>query len=85
MARYEIVVHTAVFKDLDRIPKKDAQRIVKAIRALAREPHPPQSMKLSGDEIYRLRCDKYRILYEILDDKLVIYVVRVRHRKDVYR
>ena len=85
MARYSIVVRKSVSKDLDRIPKRDAQRIIKAIRSLATDPRPPQSRKLSGDEKYRLRCGVYRILYEIQDDQLIICVVRVRHRKDVYR
>ena len=85
MARYKIVVRKSVSKDLDRIPKRDAQRIIKAIRALSRNPLPPQSKKLSGEEKYRLRCGVYRVLYEIKHDKLIICVVRARHRKDVYR
>jgi mRNA interferase RelE/StbE len=85
MARYRIVVRKSVSKDLTRIPKKDVRRVVKAIAALADDPRPPQSRKLSGDEKYRLRCGVYRILYEIHDDQLIICVVRVRHRKDVYR
>jgi len=85
MARYSITVRRSVSKDLDRIPKKDTQRIIKAIRALSDDPRPPQSKKLSGEEKYRLRCGVYRILYEIQDDQLIICVVRVRHRKDVYR
>jgi mRNA interferase RelE/StbE len=85
MAGYSIVVRKSVATDLDRIPKKDSQRIISAIRSLSEDPRPPQSKKLSGDEKYRLRCGVYRILYEIQDDRLVICVVRVRHRKDVYR
>ncbi len=85
MARYSIVVRKSVSKDLDRIPKKDAQRIIKAIGALSDDPRPPQSKKPSGDQKYRLRCGVYRILYEIQDNQLIICVVRVRHRRDVYR
>ena len=85
MAEYSIVLRKSVFKDLKGIPKKDAQRITKAIGGLAKDPRPPQSTKLSGDEKYRLRCGVYRILYQIEDDRLVICVVRVRHRKHVYR
>ena len=85
MAEYSIVVRKSVAKDLKGIPKKDAQRIIKMIAALARDPRPPQSKKLSGEEKYRLRCGVYRILYQIEDDRLVICIVRVRHRKDVYR
>ncbi len=85
MAQYRIVVRKSVAKDLKKIPKKDAKHIVKAIQALAQDPRPPQSKKLSGEEKYRLRCGVYRVLYEIQDKQLIICVVRVRHRKDVYK
>ena len=68
-----------------RITKKDVRRIVKAIGALATDPRPPQSKKLSGEEKYRLRCGNYRIIYEICDKELVVCVVKARHRRDVYR
>ena len=85
MAEYRIVVRKSVSKDLARLPKRDAQRIVRAIRALAQDPRPPQSKKLSAEEKYRLRCGAYRILYEIRDDLLIVCVVKVGHRKNVYR
>ena len=85
MGKYRIVVRRSVSKDLDRRTKKDVRRIVKAMRALADDPRPPQSKKLSGDEKYRLRCGRYRIIYEIQDEQLIICVVRIRHRRDVYR
>ncbi len=85
MAGYKIVVRKSVFKDLDRLPQKDNRRIVRAIEKLSSDPRPPQSIKLSGEEKYRLRCGVYRVLYEIRDDRLIICIVRVRHRKDVYR
>ena len=85
MGRYRVVVRKSVSKDLERIPKNDVRRIVKAIGALSDDPRPPQSRKLSVEEKYRLRCGVYRIIYEIQDEQLVICVVRVRHRRDVYR
>jgi mRNA interferase RelE/StbE len=85
MAPYKIVVRKSVSKELDRIPKKNARRIVSAIRSLVNDPRPPQSKKLSGEEKYRLCCGVYRVLYEIHDEQLIICVVRVRHRKDAYR
>ena len=85
MGRYRVLVRKSVSKDLDRITKKDARRIVKAMRGLSDDPRPPQSKKLSGEEKYRLRCGVYRIVYEIQDQQLVICVVRIRHRRDVYR
>lgn len=85
MARYRILVRRSVYKDTERIPKQDLQRIVEAISSLAVDPRPPRSKKLSADEKYRLRCGSYRIIYEIRDTELVIFVVRVRDRKDAYR
>jgi len=85
MARYEVRFRKSVSKDLHPIPKRDVQRIIAAIDALAGDPRPPQSRKLSGSEKYRLRCGFYRVLYEIKDDVLVVCVVKVGHRKDVYR
>lgn len=85
MASYEVRFRKSVGKDLDPIPKRDVRRIVAAIAALADNPRPPQSRKLSGSEKYRLRCGVYRVLYEIQDDVLVVCVVKVGHRKAVYR
>jgi mRNA interferase RelE/StbE len=85
MASYELRFRKSVGKDLNPIPKRDVQRIMAAIRALADDPRPPQSRKLSGAEKYRLRCGVYRVLCEIYDDALVVCVVKVGHRKDVYR
>lgn len=84
MARYEIVFRKSVFKDLDQIPKQDVRRILAAIQALAENPRPPQSRKLTAQEKYRLRCGVYRVLYSIEDQQLVVYIVKVRHRKDAY-
>ncbi len=85
MARYELQIKKSVAKDLDLLPKKDVQRIVEAINGLADNPRPLQSLKLSGEEKYRLRCGTYRVLYEIQDDVLIVCVVKVGHRKDVYK
>jgi len=67
------------------IPKKDARRMVAVIESLADDPRPPGAKKLSGQERYRLRQGNYRILYEIEDDRLIVCVVRVGDRRDVYR
>ncbi len=85
MAKYEIVLRKSVRKDLDPLPKRDVQRILAAIADLANEPRPPQSRKLSGSEKYRLRCGVYRVLYEIQDAVLIVCIVKVGHRKEVYR
>jgi len=85
MASYKIVIKKSVAKDLKNIPKKDVQLILSAIEQLADDPRPPQSKKLSGQERFRIRQGNYRILYTIEDNQLVVCVVKVGNRRDVYR
>ena len=85
MEPYKIVFKKSVAKDLKKIPKKDVSKILKVIRSLATNPRPPQVKKLSGQERYRMRQGNYRILYSIEDAQLVITVVKVGDRRDVYR
>lgn len=85
MARYRLMFKKSVAKDLRDIPKKDVARILKRIKALSDDPSAPGCEKLSGQERYRVRQGVYRIIYEIIDDVLVIVVVRVGHRGEVYR
>ena len=85
MGRYKIVLRRSVAKDMRGIPKRDAKRIVSAIKALAIDPRPPGTKKLSEQQRYRLRVGVYRILYSIEDDVLIVTVVKVGNRKDVYR
>ena len=85
MARYRIVFKKSVAKDLRRIPKEDVTRILRRIDALAGEPRPASAEKLSEQERYRVRQGVYRILYEIADDELIVTVVKVGHRRDIYR
>lgn len=86
MGKYRVLIKPSAVKELENIPrKKDRQRIVKRIRALADDPRPHGSQKLSGKDRFRLRQGSYRIIYTIEDDALVIYVVKIGHRKDVYR
>jgi mRNA interferase RelE/StbE len=85
MARYRVIVRKSVSKDLKGVPKKDVRRILSAIKSLADDPRPPGTKKLSGQERYRLRQGNYRILYEIEDDRLIVCVVRLGDRRDVYR
>lgn len=85
MARYKIEFKRSVFKDLRPIPKADVKRILKRIDALAADPRGPGSEKLSGQERYRVRQGVYRIVYEIVDDRLVVIVVKVGYRGEVYR
>jgi mRNA interferase RelE/StbE len=85
MAAYKIFFKRSVEKDFKSIPKKDLQRILDCIGRLADDPRPPGSEKLPGQERYRVRQGLYRIVYSIHDDELTVWVVKVGHRKDVYR
>lgn len=86
MARYSLFIKKSAAKELESIQnKRDRLRIVERIRALADEPRPPGSRKLSGRERYRLREGVYRIVYSIKDDTLTVWVVKIGHRRDVYR
>ena len=85
MAGYSLVIRRSAAKELEALPLKDRRRVVKRIQRLANEPRPPGCEKLSGEEKYRLRQGDYRILYEIVDRELVVTVVKVGNRRDVYR
>ncbi len=86
MARYRILIKPSAVKEIEAIsPKKDRQRIVGRISKLADNPRPLGCEKLSGQEKYRMRQGRYRIVYSIEDQDLIVYVVKVGHRKDVYR
>ena len=98
MARYSLRFKASVAKDLRRLPKKDVSRILKRIEdrpeALIPVAHGAKRSAASlkqllieelPRDIYRVRQDRYRILYEIHDSELVILVIRVAHRRDAYR
>jgi mRNA interferase RelE/StbE len=85
MASYELSFKRSVAKDLRELPKQDVKRILQRLRALRDDPRPPGCERLSGQERYRVRQGVYRIVYEIHDDVLVVTVVKVGHRRDVYR
>jgi len=67
------------------VPLTDRRRIVAKIHALASNPRPVGCDKLSGEEKYRIRQGDYRILYQIVDHELIVTVVKVGNRRDVYR
>jgi mRNA interferase RelE/StbE len=85
MAEYKIYFKESIEKDFRTIPKKDLQKIILRIKALARDPRPPGHEKLSGQERYRIRQGHYRIVYSIQDKEFTVWVVKIGHRKDVYR
>lgn len=82
---YEIFIEKRAQQALSRIAKPDQDRIAAAIRRLADEPRPDGVKKLSGREAWRIRVGDYRILYEIDDEQLVILIIDIGHRREVYR
>ncbi len=85
MAEYKIYLKESIQKDFRIIPKKDLQKIILRIRALARDPRPPSHEKLTGQVRYRIRQGHYRIVYSIQDKEFTVWVVKIGHRKDVCR
>ena len=85
MAVYSLFFKESVQKDLDGIPKKELRRILSRIKSLAGEPRPQGCEKLTGQNRYRLRQGRYRIVYAIQDKERAVTVVKVGHRKDIYR
>jgi mRNA interferase RelE/StbE len=84
--KYRVLIKPSARKELLGIStKEDRQRIVRRIESLADDPRPTGCEKLSGYDRYRIRQGPYRIVYGIQDDELVVFVVRVAHRRDVYR
>jgi mRNA interferase RelE/StbE len=85
MGKYRIEIKKSAIKELHSIPKNDLQKIVAKIKSLSDDPRPPGCIKLSDSERYRIRQGNYRILYSIEDEILTVYVVKIGHRKEVYR
>lgn len=85
MAAYKVYFRESVEKDFSSIPKKDLVKILRRIKGLANNPRPPGGEKLTGQERYRVRQGRYRIVYSIQDEALTVWIVKVGHRKEVYR
>ena len=84
--RYRIEIKQSAAREIRSIGrKKDRQRVVGRIAALADDPRPAGCTKLSGQDAYRVRQGDYRIVYTVSDDVLIVEVVKVGHRRDVYR
>lgn len=84
--RYQVELIPAAWRALDRLPDREAERIILALRLLAQTPRPPGAKKLKSKiDLYRVRVGDYRIIYTIEDDRLLVLVVKTGNRKDVYR
>lgn len=85
MAEYKIYFRESVEKDFKVIPKKDVKKILQRVKSLTSEPRPPGCEKLTGQEKYRIRQGRYCIVYSVHDNDLSVWIVKIGHRKDVYR
>ncbi len=85
MAEYKIYFKESVYKDFKSIPKPDLKKILLKIEILSQNPRPIGCEKLTGRERYRIRQGKYRVVYSIQDNVLTVWIVKVGHRKDIYR
>ena len=85
MARYELRFKRSVTKDLRGISKTDVSRLLKRIDALRDEPRPLGCEKLAGKELYRIRQGVYRVVYSVDDSQVVIEVIKIGHRREIYQ
>jgi mRNA interferase RelE/StbE len=81
MAEYRVFFRVSVEKDLIAIPKSDLKKILQRIKTLSENPRPPGCEKLTGQERYRVRQGRYRIVYSIQERELTVWIVKVGHRK----
>jgi len=85
VASYRVLAKRSAVKELGALPPKDRRRVARRIQGLAVEPRPAGCEKLSGQEKFRLRQGDYRIFYSVDDTELTVTVVKIGHRRDVYR
>jgi mRNA interferase RelE/StbE len=85
VANYELQIKPSAVKEIEKVPRKDRPKVVQKIRALATDPRPHGSEKLSAEEKYRVRQGDYRVVYSVDDDQSIVLIVKVGHRKEVYR
>ena len=85
MGNYKITIKKSAAKEIEAIQRHDRVRIIEKILRLSEDPRPVGSQRLSGQEKYRIRQGNYRVLYQIYDDELIVVVVKVGHRREIYR
>lgn len=85
MAQYKVFFKRSVEKDFTSIPKNELFEILQKIESLQENPRPDGSEKLTGHKRYRLRQGRYRIVYSIQDNELTVWVVKVGHRKEIFK
>jgi mRNA interferase RelE/StbE len=84
--RYEVIIEDSAARTIRKLPRDIQSRVVEKLESLADNPRPPGHVKLSGpQDLYRVRVGNYRIVYQIGDDRRVVIVLVVAHRRDAYR
>ena len=84
-ASYSVVIKKSAERELRALPKEDLRRVVDRIRALAGDPRPHGNEKIPGQERYRIRQGDYRIVYAVDDEGRTVEIVKIGHRREVYR
>ena len=82
---YAVMVEPAARRVLNKLPRQIQVRIISRIESLSANPRPPGAIKLSGHDAYRIRVGDYRVVYSVIDTQLLVIVVTVGNRRDVYR
>ena len=85
MASYKVYFRKSAAKELEKLPRQTLRRVVERIESLADDPRPKSCEKLTGQELYRIRQGDYRIVYSIQDNELTIWIIKIGHRKSVYK
>ena len=85
MEFYKVNFAESVKKDFKKVPKPEVVKILDAIDELAKNPRSSKSKKLKGEKLYRLRVGNYRVIYDIQDNVMLIFVIKLGHRSDIYR
>lgn len=82
---YQVLFHPGALREFDKLPKAVQKKLTEVIDNLAEEPRPQGTVKLTGADAYRIRVRMYRIIYSIKDEQLLVLIVKVGHRKDIYK
>ncbi len=85
MASYRLLIKPSAVKELEALQLKDRRRVVARLRGLSDQPRPPGCEKLTGHDLYRVRQGNYRILYEVQDHDLTVAIIKIGHRREIYR
>lgn len=84
MPKYSVYLTKTAIKNLDKLPDNIAESIIFVIKKLEENPRPPGYRKLKGRDGYRIRVGNYRVLYDIIDKTLIIEIITIGHRKNIY-